>query len=448
MRIAIIGSGISGLAAAWLLSRKHTVSIFEKDDRLGGHANTQSIRLGDDLIDVDTGFIVYNERTYPNLTALYDAVNVETEPTDMSFSVSAQDGAFEYSGSGLSGLFAQSSNMVSPAFWGMLRDIRRFYANSVIFADDPRSETVSLGDYLTSEGYSDFFVKRHLLPMGAAIWSMPADKMLAFPFRSFVRFCRNHGLLQISDRPQWRTVRGGSKHYVQRLAQDISGPVHLNCSVAAVNRKPGQVEILDKEGDRHSFDHVVFACHSDQALRILRAGESGASDEEQAVLGSLRYQKNLALLHTDASLMPKRRKAWASWNYLTDEGADNGASLSVTYWMNSLQNLPTETDVFVTLNPLRQPKEGTVLRSHVYEHPIFDGQALAAQKQLWSLQGRGRTWFCGAYFGHGFHEDGLQAGLAVAEQLGDVRRPWTVADESGRIPLPNMEPAGNQEAAE
>ncbi|WP_350333605.1 NAD(P)/FAD-dependent oxidoreductase [Coralliovum pocilloporae] len=448
MRIAIIGSGVSGLSAAWLLSQRHTVSVFEKDDRLGGHANTQSIRLGDDTVDVDTGFIVYNEKTYPNLTALYEHVNIPTNATDMSFSVSMGDGQFEYAGSDLAGLFAQPGNLVNMHFWGMLKDIRRFYARSVEFAEDPASEGVSLGHYLMQEGYSQFFIQRHLLPMGAAIWSMPAEKMLAFPFRSFVRFCKNHGLLQISDRPQWRTVTGGSKNYVSRLARDFTGPTFLNCAIAAVERKPGHVEVIDREGERMAFDHVVFACHSDQALRILRAGESGVTEDEQAILGSLRYQKNLALLHTDEALMPKRKRAWTSWNYLTGDASDDGTSLSVTYWMNRLQTLSTDKDLFVTLNPLKQPREGSVLRSYVYEHPIFDGDALAAQHRLWSLQGRRRAWFCGAYFGHGFHEDGLQAGLAVAEQLGGVRRPWSVADESGRIPLATTSSSGAREAAE
>ncbi|MDX5593235.1 NAD(P)/FAD-dependent oxidoreductase [Pseudovibrio sp. SPO723] len=433
MKIAVIGSGISGLSAAWLLSKAHHVTLYEKDDRLGGHSNTQSVSVDGERVDVDTGFIVYNERTYPNLTAFFDHMGVATDASDMSFAISAQQGAYEYSGCGFNGLFAQRKNLFSLRFWSMLKDIKRFYDNAAADAERLPPD-YTLRSYLNEQRYSEGFIHDHLIPMGAAIWSMPAERMMAFPFQSFIGFCQNHGLIQFRDRPKWRTVAGGSKNYVSKIAEEISGSIELNTAITQLNRLPGFVEIVDRNGDSQRYDHVVIAAHSDQALRILESGSLGASDQERALLGSIHYQKNIALLHTDKSLMPKTRKAWASWNYLKTE-EEGETSLCVTYWMNRLQNLNVSKDLFVTLNPTHQPAEGTILRSMVYSHPVFDSNALKAQSSLWELQGHNRTWFCGAYFGHGFHEDGLQSGLAVAEALGNVRRPWNVENESGRIPL-------------
>lgn len=437
MKIAVIGSGISGLSAAWLLSKQHDVTLFEKDDRLGGHSNTQFVEVGGKVVPVDTGFIVYNEQTYPNLTALFQHISVRTENSDMSFAVSSDEGRFEYSGTGLNGLFAQRRNLVRPRFWSILSDIRRFYTEAA--QDAQRMPTTyTLSQYLEDQRYSSGFIYDHLIPMGAAIWSMPAERMLAFPFKSFIGFCQNHGLIQFKDRPQWRTVSGGSKNYVDRLAAGISGGVRLNATIEHVNRMPGFIELVDRDGESERFDHLVVATHSDQALRLLESGKLGVSDRERALLGAIQYQKNVALLHTDPSLMPRTRRAWSSWNYIkrTDTAQCPG-DLCVSYWMNRLQNLSCDQDLFVTLNPTHQPAEGSVLRSFVYSHPLFDTAAMNAQSSLWELQGHNRTWFCGAYFGHGFHEDGLQAGLAVAEALGGVRRPWTVENESGRISLPS-----------
>ena len=436
MDIAVIGSGVAGLSTAWLLSKNHKVDLFEKDDRLGGHANTQSVEVGGQHVKVDTGFIVYNERTYPNLTALFDHLGVETAESDMSFSVSMQNGKQEYSGTGLRGLFAKPSNVVNPRFLKMLSDIKRFYAEATDeFAANPDMD-ITLGAYLSEKGYSDIFIQEHLMPMGAAIWSVPSSQMLNFPFSAFMRFCVNHGLVQFRDRPQWRTVPGGSKHYVDKLAEGISGHIHLNAAIAEVDRKPGSVTLWTRQGEEKKYDHVVFACHSDQALRILSSGGGEATEEEQALLSAIPYQRNLAILHTDASLMPRRKAAWASWNYLQESieaGTETDAQLSVTYWMNNLQPLKGDQDLFVTLNPLSPPSEGSILRASIYHHPVYSMEAMEAQKHLWNLQGKKRTWFCGAYFGYGFHEDGLQAGLAVAEQLGGEARPWTVENPSGRI---------------
>ena len=425
--IAVIGSGISGLAAAWLLSERHRVTVYEKEDRLGGHTNTVTVPSPNGPVAVDTGFIVYNELNYPNLTALFRHLNVATQPSEMSFAVSLDDGDLEYAGTNLNGLFAQRRNLLRPRFWAMLNDLRRFYREAPNVSESEAH--LSLGAYLDAHGYSPAFVDDHLLPMAAAIWSAPADAMRDHPVATFVRFCDNHGLLRLRGRPQWRTVTGGSREYIDRLTERFAGEIHLNRAIFAVRRGPDGINVQDRDGDSRRFDHVIIATHADQALAMLEDGDA----EERQALGAFRYQRNLAVLHNDESLMPKRRAAWSSWNYLGSRTGDGGRALSVTYWMNRLQGLPEDAPLFVTLNPIRTPRQGSILRSFLYDHPIFDAETLAAQKALWTLQGRRNTWFCGAHFGSGFHEDGLQAGLAVAEALGNVRRPWTVADESGRI---------------
>ncbi|EEA95522.1 NAD(P)/FAD-dependent oxidoreductase [Pseudovibrio sp. JE062] len=446
MKIAVIGSGISGLSAAWLLSQKHQVDIYEKDDRLGGHANTQHPVINDVEVAVDTGFIVYNQRTYPNLTALFNHINVDTNSTEMSFAVSLNEGLQEYSGSGLKGLFAQKTNLLRPSFLRMIAETLRFYKDAPEDAAKAEYETTTLGSYLSQNNYSKTFINDHLLPMGAAIWSMPPAQLLAFPFQTFIGFCNNHGLLQLKDRPQWRTVTGGSRNYVEKLAAEISGKIILNANISDVQRKPGSVTIFSRNGQVDTYDHVVFACHSDQALAILNA-KGNASNAERKILGSIRYQRNIAILHRDKSLMPKRKATWSAWNFIGSQMGNN--ALCVTYWMNALQQLNTTEDVFVTLNPNHQPATGSILRTFHYAHPVFDQTALTAQKQLWQIQGERRTWFCGAYLGYGFHEDGLQSGLAVAEALGDVKRPWDCDNPNGRIGLPeDWQFGGQQEAAE
>jgi predicted NAD/FAD-binding protein len=424
-RIAVIGAGISGLSAAWLLSQAHEVVLFEADRRLGGHANT--VRVAGD-VPVDTGFIVYNAATYPNFVALMAHLGVETRPTEMSFAVSLDGGQLEYSGTSLDGLFAQRGNLVRPRFWAMLQDITRFYRNASRDAVSGGAEGVSLGDYLAAGGYGDAFRDDHLLPMAAAIWSAPCAEILSYPAAAFLRFHHNHGLLKLTDRPVWRTVAGGSERYVGKLRAAFAGEARVGAPVRQVRRRANDVE-LTGEGWRETFDQVVFACHADQALAML----ADAGTAERECLGAFRYSRNRAVLHGDAALMPKRRRAWASWNHLGDRARPE-AACAVTYWMNRLQGLPEDRPFFVTLNPPETLRAEAILHEEVYEHPLFDAAALAAQSRLWALQGARRSWFCGAYFGSGFHEDGLQAGLAVAERLGGVRRPWTVHDESGRLP--------------
>ena len=428
LKIAVVGTGISGLSAAWLLSQRHDVTLYERSGRVGGHSNTVMATVGGQRIPVDTGFIVFNRTTYPNLTALFEHLGVPTQASNMSFGVSLDNGNFEYSGSGVAGLLAQPTNLFRPRFWSMLAEIKRFYREAARDAASPDFDQLSLGQYLARGRYGEAFRYDHLLPMASAIWSAAPSDMLGYPMASFARFCSNHGLLQISDRPIWETVRGGSVTYVQKLLEPLAGRIRLNAHVTAVRRFPGEVLVSDLKGGTDSFDHVILATHADQALAVL----ADPSPLECSLLATIRYSRNVAVLHSDRAFMPRRRAAWSSWNYI-GAGTTPQGSGCFTYWMNSLQNIPDATPLFVTLNPPHPPRAETVWHSEAYDHPIFDLTAVSAQRRLWELQGTQRTWFCGAHFGYGFHEDGLQAGLAVAEQLGGVRRPGTVPDESGRI---------------
>ncbi len=437
LNIAVVGSGVSGLSAAWLLNQNHNVTVYEKESWIGGHCNTVDATVDDNgtarTIPVDTGFIVYNQTTYPNLTALFDTLGVKTEFSDMSFAASLNNGGFEYSGNTLWTMLAQKRNLVRPRFWNMVWDIMRFYRECVTDAAKPENANLTLGEYLLRDGYSEAFLRDHLLPMGSAIWSASLKDMRAYPLSSFVRFFKNHGLLELQDskRPKWRTVTGGSREYVKKIVETLGNKVRTNCPVTSITRNANGVVITAADGTIETYDHVVMASHSDQSLRLLQ----DASANEQRLLGAIRYERNTAILHTDIAMMPKRKRAWASWNYLSETGDCDTRLVCLTYWMNLLQNIDRSIPIFVTLNPHREPKAEKIVARFEYDHPIFDKAALEAQQQLWSIQGTNRTWFCGAYFGHGFHEDGLQAGLAVAEALGGARRPWNVAEESGRIYL-------------
>lgn len=433
--IAVVGSGISGLSAAWLLSQKHRVTLIEADTRPGGHSNTIDCEVDGVDVSVDTGFIVYNPPAYPNLTAMFRHLDVPTAPSNMSFAVSMGNGAYEYAGSGLGQLIGQPVNLLNPGHWRLIRDIPRFFRTTL--AKLPTLDgKVTIAQFLKAEGYSDYFMDRHLLPMAGAIWSAAPGDMRDYPARAFLKFFDNHGLLKISNRPLWRTVRGGSREYVSRLIRNGQFETRLRTPVAAIRRNQSGVTIRAVNGDEQSFDDVVIATHADQALAIL----SDATPEERRLLSCFRYSRNRAILHRDESLMPKRRRLWSSWNYLSELPPHSATTSAVTYWMNKLQPLPVKAPLFVSLNPMVEPRMAQVLGEFDYTHPIFDPAAMAAQRELWTIQGARRTWFCGAHFGSGFHEDGIQSGLAAAEALGGVRRPWSVPNESGRIHLGPQRP--------
>jgi uncharacterized protein len=426
LNIAVIGSGIAGMSAAWLLSQRHAVTVYEKNHRLGGHSNTVTVNTSLGQTPVDTGFIVYNDVTYPNLVALFSHLRVPTKASDMSFGVSLNGGAMEYSSVGVAAFLAGGRNLFNPRFWSMTSDVLRFYKNAPADIEATRANLISLGDYLTTRGYGEAFRNDHLLPQAAAIWSASMSDIHEYPACAFVRFFENHGLLKLKGRPQWRTVDGGSRAYVDKLTAPYAADARFSCGAVSIRRDGAGVWVHDSKGEAQRFDHVVIATHANEALAMLE--DAGA--DERRLLGAFRYTKNRAILHTDPALMPKRRQLWASWNYVGDN-PEGGCVVS--YWMNKLQAIESREQLFLTLNPQTMPRDETVLYDTEYEHPLFDAAAIRAQEQIWSLQGARKTWFCGAHFGAGFHEDGLQSGLAVAEQLGGLRRPWEVEDESGRI---------------
>jgi predicted NAD/FAD-binding protein len=412
MKIAVIGAGISGLGCAYRLVQDGAdVTLFEAGKYFGGHSNTVDVTLEGRTFGVDTGFLVFNERTYPKLIALFAELGVDTAPSDMSFSVKLP--GLEWAGSNLDTVFAQRSNLFKPRFLRMAAEILRFNKEATRLAQSGNIPEQPLGQFLDEHHYSQQFRDWYLLPMAACIWSCPSDQMLAFPARTFIRFCHNHGLLQVTDRPQWHTVRGGSRHYVDKLLAGIPDR-RLAAPVLSVTRNPAggarAVRIETAQG-AEQFDHVVMASHSDQSLAML----GDATADERWVLSAVRYQANRAVLHVDASCLPERRRAWSAWNYQSTASAT--PQVCVHYLINMLQPLPVETPVIVSLNPIDEPDARKVLQSFDYAHPVFDEGAIAAQQRLPSLQGRQNTWFAGAWTGYGFHEDGLKSGLAVAEAL-------------------------------
>lgn len=418
-KIAIIGSGISGLGAAYLLSQHHDVTVYEADHRPGGHSHTVDILVDGHRFGVDTGFLVFNERTYPLLCRLFGHLQVPVVKSDMSFSVQIANPKLEWAGTNLDSVFAERRNLLRPAFWGMLRDILRFNRGATRDLDNPDFSDVSLGDYLDSHQYGRAFRTDYLLPMAAAIWSCPTEQMLAYPFQTFVRFCHNHGLLQIMDRPTWMTVAGGSRTYVSMLIEALraqGGHIRLESPVSKIIRSPEAVSVSSAEGST-SYDQVLMACHSDQTLEILG---NDATPQEQNLLSAIRYQANRAVLHTDQTLLPARRKAWAAWNYASPGKMSEtiGQSpVSVSYLLNKLQPLTTETPVIVTLNPWREPDPGRTFRQMYYAHPVFDGPAIKAQSAIKALSGQNRTLFAGAWLGYGFHEDGFASAVRAVSQL-------------------------------
>lgn len=416
MRVAVIGSGISGLASSWLLSRLHEVTLFEANDYLGGHTHTHELEIAGRHRAIDSGFIVYSPRQYPLFTRLLAELGVDSQPTTMSFSVRSEASGLEYNAGSLEGLFCQPRNLLSPRFLGMLRDLRRFYREAPLLLRHPGAGP-TIGQYLLLQGYGESFRDEHLVPMASALWSSPPRRILEFPARYLVQFLANHQMLSVSGRPVWRVVRGGSASYVRALRARWKVIERLRCPVRAIRRGTREVLVRHDAGCE-SFDQVVLACHSDQALALLET----PSERERAILGAIAYQANDVVLHTDAALLPRRRKGWAAWNALVPR--DREQACTVTYCMNLLEGIDSPQPILVTLNRCEAIDPAKVLRRMRYHHPLHTHAAVAAQGRRAEIQGVDRVWFAGAYWGWGFHEDGMRSAVEVAEALG---APWKEA---------------------
>ncbi|MFT7086661.1 MAG: putative NAD/FAD-binding protein [Rickettsiales bacterium] len=421
MKIAIIGSGISGLSCAWLLNNQHDITLFEKNDYLGGHSNTASInyaKLPDErIIDVDTGFIVFNFKTYPNLKAFFEVLEVPIEKSNMSFGIKDLDNGFEYSGNDLAGLFAQKKNFFNLKFLKMLKDIHKFNKSSIkIIENGEDFQNKTLGDFINELKLGEYFKNYYLFPMAGAIWSCPLDLIQNYPAKTFLHFFYNHGLLTILNQPQWYTVKGGSKEYVKKMSAFFKDNIKLNCNITSSKKVGEKIMLTCSQGENYQFDHVIFASHADQTRQII----SDKTTLEEDILSKIKYSKNTAILHKDQNQMPNNKKAWASWIYLSKQ-KENKVSLS--YWMNNLQNIDHKKPLFVTLNPIEKINEDDIFGKYEYEHPIFDAEAIEAQENLRKIQGKRNIWFCGAWTKYGFHEDGLNSAINVAEKLG-AKVPW------------------------
>lgn len=412
MKIAIIGSGISGLTCGYYLSRDHDITLFEANDYIGGHTATVDVELEGSRYSVDTGFIVYNDRTYPNFIALMNEIGVEGIPSQMSFSVRNDSNGLEYNGHTLTTLFAQKRNWLNPKFYSFIFEILRFNRLVKECVDQTTGEN-TLGDFLTSHRFSDYFCDNYILPMGAAIWSSTLADMRAFPLQFFARFFLNHGLLDVTNRPQWYVIKGGSREYIKPLTKGFADKIRLNSSVESVSRDQAGVTVR-VNGQTERFDQVIFACHSDQAKQLL----TDISSVESEILSDLAYQPNEVVLHTDESLLPKRKAAWASWNYWLDGGEEEQSRPpTLTYNMNILQHIQAPKTFCVSLNSSDQIDKDKVLKSFVYHHPVFSRDSMAAQARRNEINGLSRTWFCGAYWYNGFHEDGVRSGLDVVRGI-------------------------------
>lgn len=414
--IAIIGSGISGLSAAYFLADKYRIKLYEKNDYLGGHSNTVTVDYDDKKIPVDTGFIVFNHQTYPNLKSFLELLLVDCSKSNMSFAAKIDDGLIEYAGTNLATVFAQLKNLLNPQFWQMLRDIMRFNKKAENVLNLPFNAEYTLANLLDDLGVKTYFRELYLLPMSGAIWSCPLEVMLSYPAQSFVRFFKNHGLLTVADQPQWYTVNGGSIEYVKKISAKIGDSISLNDAVLDVERRSDYLVVKSKKGEE-KFDSVLFACHGDQVLKLLK----NPTTQEQEIFSKFTYQKNVAVLHRDQSLMPRAKRAWASWVYANNRQKSSG--ISVTYWMNNLQNIDHKFPLFVTLNPNQEIDSNKIFARFVYEHPVFDSAAVAAQERIQEIQGVDRIYFCGAYQKYGFHEDGISSALSAINKMG-VMAPW------------------------
>lgn len=412
--VAVIGSGVAGLGAAYLLSRRHQVTVFEALPRLGGHINTVEVDDPRGRVGIDTGFIVHNDINYPHLLALFGELGIATQPSDMSFSVSLDQGRLEWSGDNLDTVFAQRRNLLRPRFLAMVGEILRFNRLAPKALALGALQACPLGQWLDDNRFGQSFRSDYLLPMAAAIWSAPMSAILAFPAASFVRFFENHGLLRLAGRPNWRTVTGGARAYMTKLVERLPQRPVAGTPIRRVAAMADGVVLTDATGHVRAFDQVVIATHADEALALLET----PTPAERRVLGAFRFQPNRAILHRDPCLMPARRKVWSSWNYLAEGPRDMAKQVGVTYWMNRLQRLDAAGDYFVSLNPPREPAGDRVIAAFDYVHPLFDHAAIAAQHELPSIQGQGRRWFCGAWTRNGFHEDGLHSAVLVATALG------------------------------
>jgi uncharacterized protein len=413
MKIAVIGSGISGLSSAYFLSKKYKVDLFEKEDCFGGHSYTVDIKTKDtnETISLDLGFIVFNKETYPNLISFFKDLNISYEKSNMSFSVSVKNSNIEYSGNGIKGLFSNKYNVLNFNFLRMIKDIIYFYKMaSKINIDSYENQT--LGDFLKSKKMSDYFINFHIIPMVAAIWSSPIELAKKMPMKLFLNFFRNHGLFKIKNRPQWYTVTGRSKVYVNKVLQSISGEYFKNYKIKKVLRNRNNVRLYYGEDNEYfDYDHVVFAAHADQTLNLI----SNPTENEKEILSNFKYKNNIAYLHTDNNFMPEKKNAWSSWNSILDK--NNLSNNCLTYWLNNLQNLNTTNNFFLTLNPFMPINKNKIIRKVEFTHPIYNKETMKAQKCLEKLQGINNSWFCGSYFGYGFHEDGLKSGINIASKL-------------------------------
>lgn len=414
MKIAIIGTGISGLGAAYLLHGQHDITVYEPNAYIGGHSRTIDVRDGQGTVPVDTGFIVFNHRNYPHLTGLFKHLDVETIPSNMSFGASIANGWMEY---GSMGMFAQKENLLRPSFWGMLKDILRFNRQALSFIKG--QPEITLRQCLEQMKMGDWFRRYYLQAMGAAIWSCSVETILDYPAQTFLRFFENHGLLTVKQQPQWHTVKGGSREYVAKIISGFHERIRLSCAATHVKRSESSIVVTDSFGGQENFEQVIFACHADQALRLL----DKADQTEREILGAFGYQKNKVIVHNDVSFMPRHKKCWSSWVYLSEGEKDQNAVVSLSYWMNNLQGLKTDKPLIITLNPGRRPAENLILDEHEFDHPVFTLAAINAQRRINEIQGRGGIWHCGAYQRYGFHEDGLMSTVAVAQKLG-AKVPW------------------------
>lgn len=418
-KIAVIGTGISGMGLAYLLNPHHDITVYEKESYIGGHSRTIDINVdsSSQTVSVDTGFIVFNHRNYPHLTAMFDQLNVPVAKSNMSFGISINDGWLEYGTRKLPYLLAQKRNLLRPKFWRMINDILTFNKQALAFVE--KNPQASMQQCLDDLGMQEWFKHYYLLAMGGAIWSTPLQEMLKFPAKTMIQFFDNHGLLTVNDQPQWFTVQGGSRSYVSRLTASFANKIRLNCGVKRVIRTEQGVIVEDTQGNSEQYDEVIFACHSDQAIAMIEK----PTTEEQQILGNVHYLPNRVIVHSDLRFMPKRKQAWSSWVYLSREREDQSNTVSLTYWMNNLQPINCDKPILVTLNPTELPDPKLTYDDHWFDHPQFDQSAINAQQRIEEIQGKDRLWFCGAWQRYGFHEDGLASAVNVAAKFG-IKAPW------------------------